>query len=165
MIIRDLLRSHHVRHQSLLHSPSPTAAHLAQSLHVTGDRVAKTVLIQADGRNVLAVLPATHRINLERMAEFLGAREVVIASEDEVESVFHDCQRGAIPPFGSVYGLQTVVDSGLSNGREIVIEGNLRHEGVRLRYQDFEMIEHPSRARFAEPIMPRRKKPSHRQAG
>ncbi len=165
MIIRDLLRSHHVRHQSLLHSPSPTAAHLAQSVHVTGDRVAKAVLVLAGEKNVLAVLPATHRINLGRLAEFLGVESVKIASEDEVEAVFHDCQRGAIPPFGSVYGLLTVVDAGLSNGREIVIEANLRHEGVRLRYHDFEMIENPSRARFAEPISPRRKRASHRQAG
>lgn len=165
MTIRELLRNRHVPHETLLHNPSPTAAHLAQSVHVTGGRVAKAVVVRVGEGFVLAVLPATSRIDLARLGEVLGTTGVAIATEDEVEAVFHDCERGAVPPFGSLYGLRTVVDASLSGGNEVVVEGNARHEGFRLRYRDFEAIEAPMRARFAEPIAPRRKKSSHRRAG
>ncbi len=165
MTIREFLRSRHVPHETLLHSPSPTAAHLAQSVHVSGGRVAKSVLVRVGTEYVLAVLPATHRIDLIRLGSALQATGLAIASEDELEVVFLDCERGAIPPFGSLYHLRTVVDASLSGGNEIVIEGNSRHEGIRLRYRDFEIVEHPIRTRFADPIAPRRKRSSHRRAG
>lgn len=165
MIIHELLLSRHVLHETLLHRPSPTAAHLAQSVHVSGARVAKSVLVRAGDRFVLAVLPATHRVDLARLAEVVRITGLEIATEDEVEGVFHDCERGSIPPFGSFYGISTVVDASLSGGSQIVIEGNVRHEGMQMRYRDFEAIENPTRARFAEPIAPRRKKSSGRQAG
>ena len=155
MMIREFLQSRHVAHETLLHSPSPSAAHLAQSVHVSGARVAKAVLVRAGTTYVLAVLPATHRIDLGRLGSALQTTGLAIASEDEVETVFRDCERGAIPPFGSRYGLATIVDASLSGGNEIVIEGNTRHEGIKLRYRDFEAAENPLRARFAEPIAPR----------
>ncbi|MDB5352196.1 MAG: hypothetical protein JWN86_3443 [Planctomycetota bacterium] len=165
MMIREYLRGRHVPHETLLHSPSPSAAHLAQSVHVTGARVAKSVLVRFGAGYVLAVLPATHRIDMARLGSALQATGLTLATEDEVEFVFLDCERGAVPPFGSLYHLTTVVDASLSGGNEIVIEGNTRHEGIRLRYRDFEAVENPIRARFADPIAPRRKRSSHRRAG
>jgi len=165
MMIREFLRSRHVPHESLLHNPSPSAAHLAQSVHVTGARVAKSVLVRVGEGFVLAVLPATHRIDLSRLGSALHTADLAIATEDEVEAVFPDCERGAVPPFGSLYRLSTIVDASLAAGNDIVIEGNCRHEGLRLRYRDFESLEAPLRARFSEPIAPRRKRASHRRAG
>jgi Ala-tRNA(Pro) deacylase len=165
MTIREFLKSRHVPHEPLLHTPSASAAHLAQSVHVSGGRVAKAVLVRAGTGYALAVLPATHRIDLGKLGAALRATHVEIASEDEVEAVFFDCERGAVPPFGSLYRMTTVVDASLSGGSEIVIEGNTRHEGLKMRYRDFEAIERPIRARFAEPIAPRRRRSSHRRAG
>lgn len=165
MTIRDFLRNRHIVHEAILHSPSPSAAHFAQSIHVTGGRVAKSVLVRAGTSYILAVLPATHRIDLTRLGAILHTTGLEIASEDEVATIFTDCERGAVPPFGSLYHLPTVVDASLSGGNEIVIEGNTRHEGLRLRYRDFEAIENPVRGRFAEPIAPRRRRASHRRAG
>ena len=165
MIIRDYLRDRHVMHETLLHNPSSTAAHFAQSVHVPGTRVAKAVLVRAESRFALAVLPATHRIDLPRLAAILKVSALQLATEDEVEALFHDCERGAVPPFGGLYGISTVVDASLSGGNEIVIEGNARHEGIRLRYRDFEAVENPLRTRFAKPIAPRRRRISHRRAG
>jgi Ala-tRNA(Pro) deacylase len=143
----------------------PSAARRAQRLHVAGSRVAKSVLVRAGSEYVLAVLPATHRIDLAKLGAILGTSELAIALEDELEVIFRDCERGAVPPFGGLYGLRTLVDASLSGGNELVIEGNTRHEGLRLRYRDFEAVETPMRARFAEPIEPRRKRVSHRRAG
>src|SRR4051794_5649827 len=102
MSIRDYLRGRHVWFEILLHCPAPTASRRARRIHVAGRCVAKVVLIKAAGRDLLAVLPATHRIDLHRLARVLDEDEdeVRIATEDEVERVFNDCERGALPPFG-----------------------------------------------------------------
>src|SRR5262249_11367670 len=117
-----------------------------------GQHVAKAVLVGVDSGYALAVLPATHRINLDRLRDLLGSREIRIATEDELASVFFDCELGALPPFGRLYGLPRVVDASLSSGAEVVFEGNARHESVRMKYRDFEILESPTKARFAEPI-------------
>lgn len=156
MYIGEYLHSRKVPFELMLHQPAPSATRLAQSIHVPGRHVAKTVLVHADGLFVLAVLPATHRVDLDRLATVLGVDSVRLATEDEVEHVFSDCERGALPPFGQLYGLKTIVDTSLARGSELVFEGNLRHEGLRMQYRDYEAIEAPLRARFATPIAPQR---------
>lgn len=156
MGIRDYLQSRHVWFQTMLHPPSPSASKLAQSLHVPGRQVAKAVLVRAGGSYALAVLPSTARIDLSRLSQAFDGEPVSLATEDEMERVFGDCERGALPPFGRLYGLRTVVDCSLAGGAEIVCVGNTRHEGVRLRYRDYEALESPARARFAVNPSPRR---------
>lgn len=165
MTICEFLRGRNVPHATLLHRPSPSSTYRAQSVHVAGASVAKAVLVRAGSGYVLAVLPSTHRIDLERLGAALRATGLTIATEDEVEATFRDCERGAVPPFGSRYNLTTIVDASLSAGHEIVIEANVRHEAIRIRYRDFEALEKPIRARFADPVTPRRRRPSHRRAG
>ncbi|RUL89659.1 aminoacyl-tRNA deacylase [Tautonia sociabilis] len=165
MCIRGYLLEHRVRFEAMLHRPAATASRRAKSVHVPGDQVAKSVLVRADDRFVLAVLPSTHRVELDRLAAVLEADRVRLATEDELAGIFTDCERGAVPPFGSVYGLTTVVDSSLAAWAEIVVEANLRHEDLRLRYRDFEAIEGPIRARFARPIVPRKGRTLGRRAG
>ena len=164
MCIRNFLQARSVRFEVLLHAPSHSAAHLAGSVHVPGRSVAKAVLVRAGEVFVLAVLPATHRVDTDRLAEVLGASSLRIATEAEVEAVFADCEPGALPPFGRLYGLATVLDASLSGGAEIVFVGNTRHEGVRMRFKDYEAIEAPSKARFAFPIATRRAR-NRRKAG
>ena len=164
MCIRDFLQARSVRFEVLLHAPSHSAAHLAGSVHVPGRLVAKSVLVRVGESYALAVLPSTHRIDTDRLAEVLGATSLRIATEAEVEAVFADCEPGALPPFGRLYGLTTIVDASLSAGSEIVFVGNTRHEGVRMRFRDYERIETPLKARFALPIAIRRVK-NRRKAG
>ena len=163
MCIRGLLTDRAVRFEVLLHRPTPSAAHLAGSVHVPGRSVAKTVLIRARGGFALAVLPATHRIDTAKLAQILDATNLRLATEAEVEGLFTDCEPGALPPFGHLYGLLTVVDATLAAGSEIVFVANMRHEGIRMRFRDYEAIEGPVRARFASPIAARRPR-DHRQA-
>jgi Ala-tRNA(Pro) deacylase len=165
MSIRDYLRNCRVPFETLLHGPMPSATRVAHSLHVPGRQVAKSVLLRAGEGYVLAVLPATHRVDLGRIGEVLAARDIRLATEDELERVFVDCERGAVPPFGKLYGVPTVVDTTLAGCAEIVVEGNARHEGVRMRYRDYEAVERPTRARFASAITPRLRRESHRRAG
>src|ERR1700733_320760 len=107
MFIRDFLLARSVRFEVLLHAPSHSAAHRAGSVHVPGRSVAKSVLVRAGEAWVLAVLPATHRIDMGRLAEVLGVERVWLATEEEVEGIFADCEPGALPPFGRLYGITT----------------------------------------------------------
>ncbi len=164
MCIRDFLRSRLVRFEVLLHRPAPSATRMAQTVHVSGRTVAKGVLVRAGASYALAVVPATHRVDLDRFAAILGVEDIRIATEAEVMTVFHDCERGALPPFGRLYGLSTFVDASLAGGPEIVFVGNSRHEGVRMRYPDYEALEAPIRGRFASMICPKRRV-AQRKAG
>ena len=165
MQIRDFLRSRGIGFQVLLHNPAPSSTRLAKSVHVPGRQVAKGVLVWASDEFVLAVLPSTSRIELDRLSDVLGGKTVRLATEDEIETTFGDCERGALPPIGRLYGLDTVVDASLSADSEIVCVGNARHEGVRLLYRDYAALEQPMIARFATPPEARRIRRSHRQAG
>ena len=123
------------------------------------------MLVWATSEFVLAVLPSTSRIELETLSTVLGGRNVRLATEDEIEGTFGDCERGALPPFGRLYGLDTVVDAGLAGDEEIVCVGNARHEGLRLRYRDYLALEQPLIARFATTPQGKRVRRSHRRAG
>ncbi len=148
MSIHDFLTSQNVWFKPFLYTPVPTASRRAHSARVTGGQVAKTVLVRAGEGFALAVLPATLRIDLSRLSEVLGGVPVALASEDEMEQAFPDCERGALPPFGRLYAMTTVVDPRLGAWGEIVCVGNQRHEGIRLRFQDFKALEAPLVAYF-----------------
>lgn len=165
MTIREYLRKHSVPFSVVLHAPAPSASRVAQTVHLSGQKVAKAVLLRAGADYLLAVLPATHRVSLGRLAELLGRTDIRLASEEELDRVFPDCEHGALPPFGRLYGLQTLVDSSLAASGEILIEGNFRHEGLRLRFRDFEWVEEPQRARFAEETTPKRRRLDHKRVG
>jgi Ala-tRNA(Pro) deacylase len=164
MAIRDYLLSHHIPFEVVLHRPAPCASRLAECLHVPGRAVAKAVLLRAGGGYLLAVLPATHRIDLGRLKEALGLENIWLASEEEVSRIFNDCERGSLPPFGRLYGLTTLVDPCLAGSSVILVEGNMRHEGLRVRFRDFEMVETPVRVRFAREVAPRQRRFPRRRA-
>ncbi|MFO0951290.1 MAG: YbaK/EbsC family protein [Isosphaeraceae bacterium] len=149
MHIRDALESRHVWFQHLLHRPEPCASRFAESLHEPGDRVAKSVLVRVGDTFILAVLPATRRVDLGLLSELNGGQVVRLATEAEIERVFQDCERGAVPPFGRSYGLTTLLDASLASCESFVFVGNQRHEAYRLRVSDFERIEAPTVLRFA----------------
>ena len=154
MSIRSYLQSRSVSFDYLLHRPTHSATHLAGSLHVPGRSVAKGVLVRAGDSYVLAVLPATHRVDTAKLAAILQVAEVRIATETEVGQVFADCEPGALPPFGRLYGLTTVLDLTLALGSSVTFIANMRHEGVRMSFADYEAIEAPIEASFSTRVHP-----------
>jgi Ala-tRNA(Pro) deacylase len=165
MTIREYLRNRSVPFSVILHAPAPSSSRVAQAVHLSGQKVAKAVLLRSGSEYLLAVLPATHRVSLGRLGEFLGTADLRLATEEELDRVFTDCEHGALPPFGKLYGVPTIVDSSLAASGEILIEGNFRHEGLRMRFRDYEQVEEPRKARFAEPTAPRRRRDSQKRAG
>ena len=149
MKVQEFLKENSVWFEPIRHRPTFTAQYTAQAVHARGDEVAKTVVLKANGTYVLAVLQATHKIDLMRAREALATQSLELAAEQDFKSVFPDCELGALPPFGSQYGLKTLVDEPLTHDEQIVIEGNTHEEAIRMKYADFERLERPQVAAFS----------------
>ena len=149
MNIQDFLNNRKIPFELLEHAPTYSAQELAESVHVSGHEVAKTVLLQADSEFMLAVLPATRDIDFLRVASFLGAKHVGLADEEECGKHFPDFELGAVPPFGSKYGLRTIAERSLLEDEQIVFEGNSHHEAIRMSCKDYVAVEDPVIADFA----------------
>jgi Ala-tRNA(Pro) deacylase len=150
----DFLRSRRVWFEELLVQPASSSTKRAHNMHVPGRMVAKTVLVKAGDRFVLAVLPCTSRIDLAPLSAVLGlsGSDVRLATTDELLGIFTDCEPGVVPPFGKLYGLDTIFDVSLLEVGELVFGGNLRHEGLRMRASDYVAIEEPLIGSFAARI-------------
>lgn len=126
-----------------------TAQEIAAVEHVSGYTVAKTVAVAADGKLALIVLPAPHRVALDKVKRALGAKEVRLAREEEFGRVFPDCEVGAMPPFGSLYGVPVYVDRALAQDPQIVFRAGSHRETMTVAYADFERLERPQGGDFA----------------
>jgi Ala-tRNA(Pro) deacylase len=150
MRITELLADRQIAFESLPHPPAFSAQKRAKYLHVPGQQVAKSVLLKGPDGYFLAVLPATHQIDTEHLARELGG-PVSLATDDEIRAVFADCEWGVVPPFGTLYGLRTILDTQISPEAQVVFEAHTHVEAVRLQCGDFERLERPQRLSFARP--------------
>jgi Ala-tRNA(Pro) deacylase len=133
------------------HRATYSAQHLAQELHVPGREVAKTVMLRADGdyRYVVAVLPANKKIDFKQASKLLGGAKIELATEFDIEMHCPDCEFGVLPPFGSRYGMKTIVDSSLADDEDIWFQGNTHDEAIRMKFAEFRRLEQPLVAPFA----------------
>jgi Ala-tRNA(Pro) deacylase len=150
MNLQAFLKERRVPFDILTHEPT-----MAQAVHVPGHEVAKTVLLRANHAYsyVVAILPATRLIDFERASKALGGTELALATEVEMANICPDCEIGALPPFGSKYGLKTIVDESLADDEWIVFEGNTHRESIRMRFADFCDLEHPLVLGIATPAV------------
>jgi Ala-tRNA(Pro) deacylase len=144
--LKTFLDSNHVKYISISHRPAYTAMEVAQSAHVQGKEMAKTVIVDVDGRLAMAVLPATKHVSVARLEKSMGAGHVEIAHEGEFRFDFPDCEVGAMPPFGNLFNMAVLVDPDLAEDEEIVFNGGNHAEVVRMAYKDFERLVHPTAA-------------------
>ncbi len=148
MRLDQWLNEHQIHFNRLQHAPVYTANRLAQCLHMPGREVAKTVLLRTGEGYAVAVLPADRRVDLEQVRRCLDDDGAELASEAEIERLFPDCAPGALPPFGSLYHLRTLVDESLAQDEEIVFDAQSHEEAIRMAYRDYETLEHPTRGQF-----------------
>lgn len=149
MNVREFLETRGVNYEHIPHRATFEAQRLAEVVAVSGYEVAKTVLLRVDGIDMLAVLPAPMMVDLDLVRQNLHADSVQLASEAEFNRLFPDCETGAIPPFGSQYGLKTVVEETLTEDDEIVFQGNTHEDAFRIRLADFQRLEAPLILRIA----------------
>ncbi len=149
--LKEYLDSKKVAYEVLAHGKTYTAKELAQSLQVPGKDLAKVVILNLGGRFVMTVLPANWKVDLHRLRDIFQTHQVRLATEEEVRGLFPDCELGAMPPFGNLYGLEVYVDQSLGEDAEIVFPAGTYSEAVRLRYQDFANLVNPKVAEFHMP--------------
>jgi Ala-tRNA(Pro) deacylase len=143
------LRENGVAFELEQHPRAFTAQEVAASEHVPGERFAKVVMVVADGELAMLVLPAPYQVDLNRFAAARAASEVRIAQEREFAATFPDCDLGAMPPFGNLYGVPVYVDRSLARNETIVCQAGTHTETLSLRYADFKRLVQPETADFA----------------
>jgi Ala-tRNA(Pro) deacylase len=147
--LETYLREHSVPFQVQHHSIAYTAQELAASEHIPGKQVAKVVMVIADGKPAMLAVPATHRVDFGKAGAALGAKEVKLALEEELAAAFPDCEVGAMPPFGNLYGLPVCVDKALAEDETIVFPAGTHTDTISLAFADFARLVEPSVASFA----------------
>ena len=146
--LKDYLDREKVPYEVLAHQAAYTAPEIAHELHVPGKELAKVVMVKVDDRFVMTVLPSTWKVDLKRLKEVFRTSHVRLATEEEFKGLFPDCDIGAMPPFGNLYGLEVYVDRSLTEDHEIVFQAGTHREAIRMRYQDFANLVGPTVEEF-----------------
>ena len=137
--LRRHLEKHGVGFEVLSHPLTGSSSETAQSAHVSGNRIAKTVVLRDGDGYLLAVLPASHHVSIEMLRAWLG-RSVAPASEQEIGKLFPDCDLGAIPPVGEAYGLDVVLDDSLAGLEEVYFKGGDHRALVKVGGDQFRRL-------------------------
>ena len=150
MNVAKFLEQGHYQFKRVEHRPAYSAQRLAHELHVPGREVAKTVLLRANGGRelVVAVLPASKKIDFQKASQLLGGAKIELATEFDISAHCPDCDFGVLPPFGSRYGMKTIVDSSLAEDEDIWFEGNTHDEAIQMKFDEYRRLEQPIVAPF-----------------
>ena len=147
--LERFLDANHVPYEVHAHRTAMTAAEVAAADHVPASEVAKVVVLRSGERFLLAVLPATRHLDLERLRTLTGDPNLRLASEHEFADMFPACELGAIPPIGELWGLPVWVDDSLGREAETVFSGGNHHEAVHVAYRDFVRLAKPTFGEFS----------------
>ena len=141
--ILDYLNQNEVRYETLHYPLDFTAQEKAADTHTPGIEFAKSVLVQVDERYAMAVLPAHHRVDLERLRSVLSARRVRLAPEEETAGLFPDCEIGAEPPFGNLYDLPVFLARAMLDDEYISFSAGTHEHVIRMAFPDYEELVQP----------------------
>jgi Ala-tRNA(Pro) deacylase len=141
--VKEFLNSHEVKYVKITHSTTYTAQEIAESAHIRGKELAKTIIVLIDGKMAMAVLPAPYSIDFDYFRKAIGATEIKLASEGQFKDMFPDCEVGSMPPFGNLYGMEVYVDEHLTKDKEIAFNAGNHFELLQLSYHDFERLVKP----------------------
>ena len=148
--LMDFLNENQIKYITIAHSMAYTAQEVAESAHVPGRELAKTVICKLDGEMGMAVLRAQDRVDMGQLCLATGSGDAELASEAEFRDRFPGCEPGAMPPFGNLYGMPVYVEEGLSADEQIAFNAGTHTELVRLSYMDFQRLVEPRVANFSQ---------------
>ncbi len=132
-----------VDYMCLSHPPAFTAQQLAHHIQIAGDRVAKTVIIELDGKMAMLVMPATWRVRWDRLTEVLDTDFVQLADEQEFEDRFPDCEVGAMPPFGNLFGMSVYCCEALTGEPDMAFAAGTHTGSIHMKTGDFLQLAQP----------------------
>lgn len=143
------LDENNVKYITITHSQAFTAQQVAASAHIKGKDMAKSVIIKIKGKMAMAVLPANFHVDFQLLKEITGIEDVSLAHESEFKTLFEDCETGAMPPFGNLYGLDVFVAQSLTEDEEIAFNAGNHSELIKMSYGDFEKLVKPKVLKFS----------------
>ena len=141
--LREYLDANHVKYVTITHSKAYTAQEVAASAHIPGSVLAKVVIVKLDGQMAMTVLPANRKIVLSDLREVTGSDQVSFVAESEFQNRFPDCEPGAMPPFGHLYGMEVYLAEVLTGNDEIAFNAGSHEEVIKLAFADFERLAQP----------------------
>jgi len=144
--LKEFLDDNKIKYVSIQHSKTYTSTEIAASAHIPGKELAKTVIVKLNGKMVMAVIPASHKLKLELLQKAAGAESARLASEAEFIDKFPDCEIGAMPPFGILYNMEVYASDELEEDEEITFNAGTHTELIKLAYKDFERLVKPKKA-------------------
>ena len=147
--LKEFLDKEGVKYVSIIHSRAYTAQETAESAHIPGKQIAKTVMVKIDGDMAMAVLPASEQVDRELLRGVAGAEKVVLASEKEFSDLFSECELGAMPPFGNIYGMDVFVEEDLEDEEKFIFNAGSHSELVQLDYDEFKRLVNPNVVRLS----------------
>ncbi len=147
--LMEFLDGNQVKYVMTTHSTAYTAQEVAALAHIRGRDMAKTVIVNLDGKLAMAVLPASKHVDLSLLKAVAGAKAVALATEAEFRGKFPECETGAMPPFGNLYGVPVFVEEGLTKDKEISFNAGTHNELMRIAYADFDRLVQPTVTRFS----------------
>ena len=147
--LKNFLDDQHVQYISIIHSRAHTAQETAEVAHIPGRQLAKTVMVKLDGKMAMVVLPASEQIDLDLLQGCAGVNSAELADEKEFSALFPQCEIGAMPPFGNLYGMMVYVEEDLTTAGTIAFNAGSHLELIQLSYNDFERLVKPRIVRIA----------------
>ncbi len=148
--VTDYLENHNVSYHSYNHPPAVTAQEIAQSAHIPGTLLAKTVIVNGDGNLAMAVLPANQKINPQKLQDIMGAKQLRIAGEYEFRDRFPHCETGGMPPLGDLYGMKVYMERGRMNDDWIAFNAGTHTEVIKMDTGVFRRLVQPVVCSFGE---------------
>lgn len=141
--LKDFLDEAAVEYMCLSHPPAYTAQELAHHVKIAGDRVVKTVIIELDGKMAMLVMPATWRIRWDRLSRILDTDFLDLADEQEFKDRFPNCEVGAMPPFGHLFGMSVYCSEAMTEQPELAFAAGSHSESVHMKTADFLTLVQP----------------------
>jgi Ala-tRNA(Pro) deacylase len=146
---KEFLDSQNVKYVVISHSVAYTAPEVAALAHIPGKELAKTVIVKIDGALAMAVVSASQHVNLASLKVAASAKTIDLATEEEFKERFPDCEVGAMPPFGNLYGMPVYADESLSRDKEIAFNAGSHRELFRIAWEDFKKLVQPTLLKIA----------------
>ena len=147
--LKQFLDVERIKYVVISHSVAYTAQGIAALTHIPGKELAKTVIVKIDGTYAMAVVPASRQMDLALLRTATQAKTLSLANEAEFKSKFPDCETGAMPPFGNLYGMAVFVDETLSRDPDIAFNAGSHRELYRMAWSDFQKLVKPTVLRLA----------------
>lgn len=147
--LKEYLDSNDIQYRTITHSQAFTSQKVAATTHISGWEIAKTVIVDVDGKLAMAVLPASTHINLETLKNVTGSDNLRLATETEFSALFPGCETGAMPPFGNLYNMDVFVAKRLTEDEEIAFNAGTHTELIQMSYKDFERLAKPKVMEFS----------------